>query len=202
MGMPVNELIILKLPRTFDILLLPLIIGIFVGILLGYVSIKSRFRVLNRLIQLFSYFTFAIPIILLAPLFQYLFGYLIPIFPSTGFKTPGYTDPPLITGFRYIDSLLSGQYYLAADYLYHLILPWITILICITVFMTAITRIYLINRSKRDLNTQSIVPLVFLTSFSIGMIFTFLLLTEVTFGLSGFSQLLIIAIHNSFHSIR
>ena len=129
---------------------------------------------------------------------QFFLGYIFPIFPSTGFKTYSLPDPPLVTGFRIIDSMLSGQFALIPDYLYHLILPWITLTIYITSFVIILVRINLIHKLKHptDIKHRSIVPFALLVGLGFGTIFAFLTMTEVSYGLAGFGQLFVIAITN------
>ena len=197
-GNTVHSLFMLTVPRSVDYLLVPLILGLFLGLILGYISVKSRHNLINRLIQVVSLLIFAFPIILLIMGFQFFLGYIFPIFPSTGFKTYSLPDPPLVTGFRIIDSMLSGQFALIPDYLYHLILPWITLTIYITSFVIILVRINLIHKLKHptDIKHRSIVPFALLVGLGFGTIFAFLTMTEVSYGLAGFGQLFVIAITN------
>lgn len=198
-GLPVQSLILVTLPRTLDLIILPLIIGLFLGLILGKFSVKTRSKIENRSIQVLSLIGFAFPIFLLAMLFQFFLGYVFPIFPVTGYKSVTYPDPPLVTGFRAIDSLLSGQWYLLTDYLYHLVLPWITLTIFITVFTIILVRSYLINQLNHleDGETRSIVPFTFQVGLGFAIIFAFLMVTETMFGFYGIGQLLLNAIFNA-----
>ena len=197
-GSTVQSFFMVTVPRSIDYLLVPLIVGLFLGLILGYISVKSRYSLINRSIQVFSLLIFAFPIILLIMAFQFFLGYIFPIFPSTGFKTYSLPDPPLVTGFRIIDSMLSGQFALIPDYLYHLILPWITLTIYITSFVIILVRINLIHKLKHptDIKHRSIVPFALLVGLGFGTIFAFLTMTEVSYGLAGFGQLFVIAITN------
>ncbi|TFF90044.1 MAG: ABC transporter permease [Promethearchaeota archaeon] len=197
--MPVRDLIFLKLPRTIDLLLFPLIIGLILGILLGIVSVKSRFKIASRSIQLFSLLGLTIPVFFLGMLFQFFLGYVNPIFPTSGFKTITYDDPPFVTGFRIFDALIAGQYYLIADYINHLILPWISLTIPILVTTILLVRMYLINQKNQPKapEKRSIVPFAFHIALGFGLIFTHIMRTEITFGLAGFGQLLLDAITNA-----
>jgi len=198
-GLPVQSLISVTLPRTLDLIILPLIIGLFLGLILGKFSVKTRSIIGNRSIQVLSLIGFAFPIFLLAMLFQYFLGYVVPIFPATGYKSLTYPDPPLVTGFPAIDSLLSGQLYLLTDYLYHLVLPWITLTIFITVFTIILVRSYLINQLNHieDGETRSIVPFTFQVGLGFAIIFAVLMVTETMFGFNGIGQLLLNAINYS-----
>ncbi|MEJ2295058.1 MAG: ABC transporter permease, partial [Candidatus Lokiarchaeota archaeon] len=197
-GMPVFDLIMQRLPRTIDLLLVPLIIALPFGILLGRLSIKSRSPMGNRSIQLISLIGLAFPVFFIGMLLQFFLGYVFPILPTTGYKDYSYIDPPYATGFRIIDSMLSGNWFLIPDYLYHLILPWISLTIPILLFTIILVRMYLINHLDRpkDPEKRSIVPFMFYMGLGFGFIFAFLVLDEITFGLGGIGQLFLQAIYN------
>ncbi|MFW9783204.1 MAG: hypothetical protein ACFFFB_13060 [Candidatus Heimdallarchaeota archaeon] len=194
-GMPVWNLIQLILPRTIDLFILPFLIGISLGLLFGNLSVKFRHKWSDKLFQILTFIGCALPLFFLGMLFQYFLGYLLPIFPTTGFKTYSYPDPPFVTGFRIIDSLLSRQLYLIPDYLYHLVLPWSVLTIGIGSLTTLMVRIYLLNLNKSK--TRSIVPNSFNSVISIGLFFGFIILVETTFGLAGIGQLFVQSIRNS-----
>lgn len=198
-GMPVLELILLKLPRTFDLLILPLAVGLVLGLFLGRVSVKSRSKIGSRFIQLPSLIAFAFPVFFIGMLFQFFLGYVFPIFPTTGFKSISFPDPPYITGSRVFDSLLSGQWYLIPDYISHLILPWISLTIPILSITVIFVRMYHLNQlsQSNDPEKRSIVPFMFYVGLGFGTILAFLILDEITFGIAGFGQLFIDAFTSS-----
>ena len=197
-GKTVQELFLVAVPRSIDYLIVPLIIGLFLGLILGYISIKSRISLVNRIIQVFSLLIFAFPIFFLIMALQFTLGYIFPIFPTTGFKTYSFPDPPFVTGFRIIDSMLSGQFTLIPDYFYHLALPWTILTIYITSFVIILVRMYHIHQLKHPTSTErrSIAPFTLLVGLGFGTIFAFLTMTEVSYGLAGLGQLFIIAITN------
>lgn len=186
-GLDVSTLMKTPIPITIDLLLLPLLIGTILGLLFGNLCIKLKRKWLDKMFQTLAIFGCALPIFFLGMLFQYVLGYVVPLFPTTGFKTYTYPDPPFVSGFRIIDSMLSGQFYLIPDYLYHLILPWSILTIGIGSLTTLLTRIYLKNRPKRS----SIVPNSFNFGITFGVIFAYLIFIESTFGLNGFANLFI-----------
>ncbi|MFX1400618.1 MAG: ABC transporter permease subunit [Promethearchaeota archaeon] len=189
-GMPTMDFFRTRAPRTIDIILLPLLVGTILGVLFGNLSIKIRKKWLNKSFQLLTLFGLAIPSFFLGMLFQYFLGYLIPMFPTIGYKTFSYGDPDFVTGFRILDSLISGELYYIPDYLYHLVLPWSILTLGIGCLITLLTRLYLINKAKR----RSIVPNSFNYGIGFGVIFANLMLIETTFGLFGIFDLLIAAI--------
>ncbi|TFG02744.1 MAG: ABC transporter permease [Promethearchaeota archaeon] len=198
-GYPVQLLVTEALLNSLDLLIVPLIIGLILGVFLGRISIKNSSLRSNRIVQILSLLGLALPVFLVGILIQFIFGYLLPILPLSGYKSLGLDDPPLITGSRIIDSFLSGKFYLIPDYFYHLILPWITLTISITIFIIILVRVYHINHLKpsKDIEKDSIVPFIFQVGFSFGTIFAFLMITEAIFNLNGLSHLLFLAINNA-----
>ncbi|MFW9785280.1 MAG: hypothetical protein ACFFFB_23575, partial [Candidatus Heimdallarchaeota archaeon] len=186
-GADVSFMIKTNLPRTIDLLLLPLLVGTTLGLLFGNLGVKLKNKWLDRSFQTLALIGCAIPVFLLGMLFQYFLGYLIPLFPTTGYKTFSYGDPSFVTGFRIIDSLLSGELYYIPDYLYHFVQPWSILTIGIGSLVTLLTRIYLKNKSRR----RSIVPNSFNIAISFGIIFANLIFIETIFNLHGFTELAI-----------
>ncbi|MFX0012602.1 MAG: hypothetical protein ACFE9R_19975, partial [Candidatus Hermodarchaeota archaeon] len=139
----------------------------------------------------------AVPILFLAMSLQFTFGYVFDLLPTTGFKNFAFPDPPYITGFRILDSLISGELYLIPDYLEHLILPWITLTFSITMLTVILVRIYRINRAKEVDGIRSIGAFTLYIGVGFAMIFLFVIMTETLFGFAGFGQLIITAITNS-----
>ena len=122
-GMDVWDLIMQRLPRTVDIALFSVIIASFIGIKTGIISATHRNKTKDALFRGMSLMGVAVPVFFLGMLLQFLLGYQLGLFPTTGFKTREFEDPKLVTGFRIIDALLSGEIYMVTDYLWHLVLP-------------------------------------------------------------------------------
>jgi len=163
----------------------------------------------------------ALPVFFLGMLLQYTLGYLIRIddvalFPSTGFKTIIYEDPPTVTGFRIWDAILSGQFYMVTDYLYHLILPVFCLSFISLASIVRQTRSSMLEVLEQDyirtarakgckekdvINTHAkknaMIPVVTIVGLGFGSLLTGAVLTETTFGLAGMGQLLIDSIANS-----
>ncbi|MFX1385190.1 MAG: ABC transporter permease, partial [Promethearchaeota archaeon] len=74
----------------------------------------------------------------------------IRIFPLYGYKTAGYPEPPTITGIRSIDCLISGNWYLFIDYIWHIIVPVATMTIIQMVILIRQTRASVINALQSD----------------------------------------------------
>jgi peptide/nickel transport system permease protein len=79
-GYPVYSLIMERIPSTLTLLILPLILGLFLGFILGNYSIKIESRKGVTTVQTLSILGFAIPIILLAMSFQFFLSFINPVF--------------------------------------------------------------------------------------------------------------------------
>lgn len=195
-GMPVLELFALTTPRTIDLLIIPLIVSLLLGYYIGKFSLK-RTSSTNRVIQISSLIVLAMPIVIIGMGFQLIFRN--GIFPVIGYKGIGVDDPPFITGFRIIDSMLSGQWNLIADYLFHLILPCITLTIVLLPLIIFLTRAYLLNKKSRPslLFKYPLGSILSTITIGFGMIISFASLVEIVFGFNGFGQIFINSISNS-----
>jgi ABC-type dipeptide/oligopeptide/nickel transport system permease component len=217
-GMPVWDLIMLKLPRTADIAIFSIIIASLVGIKSGIISATHRNKARDTFFRGLTLVGVALPVFFMGMLLQYTLGYAIrigdqAIFPTTGFKTMGYEDPPFVTGFRIIDALISGQFYMITDYLYHLVLPVFCLSFISLAGIVRQTRSSMLEILEQDyirtarakgckekdvINTHAkknaMIPTVTIIGLGFGALLTGAVLTETTFGLAGLGQLLIDAI--------
>ncbi|MFX1293210.1 MAG: hypothetical protein ACFFAG_19855, partial [Promethearchaeota archaeon] len=187
-GMPVTELLFGKgnVQRTFEVLLLPLIVGAIAGILIGIISIKTRKKWLKIIIQILNVLGYAVPIILLALFFQ-LGAYLSGSLPLMHYKNPFYPDPPFITGFRIWDSILTGRWDLAFDTALHYIIPGLILGFTISALVIKIVRINAINKAQKTsiiYNTARI-ALVF------GLIFGYAIFVGYYFNLFEFGVIFV-----------
>ncbi|MFW9947813.1 MAG: hypothetical protein ACFFDX_13395 [Candidatus Odinarchaeota archaeon] len=190
-GLPVTDLLVGsgRLQRTFEVLLLPLIVGAIAGILIGLISIKTRKKWLKRIIQILNVLGYAVPVIFLAFFFQ--FGaYLSGNLPPSGFKSAAYPDPPFVTGFRIWDSILAGRWDLAFDTALHYILPGLVLGFTISALVVKLVRINAVNKSQKTsiiYNTARI-ALIF------GLIFGYAILVGKIFNLSEFGNIFVQAL--------
>ena len=121
-----------------------------------------------------------------------------------------YTDPRGVIGFRIIDAMLSGEYFLIFDYLYHLALPVLCLAVITLTGITRHTRSSMLEVLEQDyirtarakgceekvvLKTHALKNSLIPTTTIIGLNLTELLagtvLTEATFGLKGIGKLLV-----------
>lgn len=210
---PVWDLIMQRLPRTIDLSIFSILIAAFLGIKAGIISATNRNKVKDTLVRGMALIGVAIPVFFLGMLLQFYFGYVLKIFPSTGYKNFIYDDPEHITGFYMIDALLAGELYKIWDYLYHLIMPVFCLSFITLASITRQTRSSMLEvlemdyvrtarakgcKEKDVINSHALKNALIPTITVIGMILAGLLdgtvLTESTFGLVGIGRLLIDAI--------
>jgi len=212
-GMDVWELIWQRFPRTMELTILSLIIASVIGIKSGVISARHRNKYKDTTIRGISLVGVSIPIFWMGMILQYLLTYQIDLLPAIGFKTAWYPDPEFITGFRLIDSLITGKIYLTIDYLMHLILPVVCLAFITVASITRQTRSSMLEVLQQDyirtarakgcaekdvIGTHALKNALIPTATVIGLSFGYLLsgavLTETTFNLSGMGQLMITAI--------
>ncbi len=139
-GVMLSELI----PRTIEIVIIPIIIIPIIGIKTGVTTVKHRNKWQDNLVRGGTVLATALPTFFLGLLLQYLFGIIIPNFtggyiklPTSGLSSPGIGSPDSVTNFRLLDCIIANDLTLFMDSLKHLILP----IICSTMIsFAAITR--------------------------------------------------------------
>lgn len=207
---PVWDLIKQKIPRTIDLAVFSILISSLIGIKTGVISAANRNKSKDTLVRGFALVGVSIPIFFLGMIVQFYLGYKIDIFPATSYKSAGFVDPPIITGFYIIDAILSGKIIEIFDYLYHLILPIFCLSFVTLAGIVRQTRSSMLEVLEQDyirtarakgckeedvINTHALKNSLMPTVTVIGLNFAGLLsgavITEITFGLKGIGQLFI-----------
>jgi len=233
-GEPVWDLIWSRFPRTMELTLFSVLIASLIGIKAGVFTAKHRNKAKDTAVRGFALIGVAIPVFWLGMILQYTLTILLPnwidatfgvnvkIFPAVGFKTGGFIDPPMVTGFRTIDSLISGKFYLFADYLWHLILPVIALSFITLASITRQTRSSMLEILQQDyIRTarakgcnekdvvsshalkNALIPTITIIGLNFGGLLGGAVLTETTFNLKGMGSLIITAIQRyDFHVIN
>ncbi|MFX1364353.1 MAG: ABC transporter permease [Promethearchaeota archaeon] len=212
-GQDVWELIWERFPRTLDITMFAMIIASYVGIKTGVISATHRNKSKDTILRSFALVGVSIPIFWLGLILQLTLAYRLNLFPAVGFKTLSYTDPKLVTGFRIIDSLISGEWYLIWDYLYHLALPVLCLSFITLASITRQTRSSMLEVLQQDYirtarakgcrekdvihkhaKKNALIPTVTIIGLNVGGLLGGAILTETTFNLHGVGELLLRAI--------
>lgn len=192
-GTPVSEILIRSVPHTIELLIFPLCIGIILGYYFGRKLPMRKHKCLKWEIQFLSTVVIACPIFIFCLFLQTSF-YLVPIFPCFGYKAYRSPEPPLITGFLILDSLISGNTYLALDILYHYAIPTIILTVSITALMI---KLFSSQVMKDSYKKQTLLSHTTKTIVVIGAILTYLCVIDVIFGLDGIGSYFISALQNA-----
>lgn len=148
---PVWNLIMQKLPRSLEIMFLSMIIAIIFGLMLGKIAGAHMNSKRDILIRSISYFIVSIPAFVIILFFMQLYvNTPIKLLPLFGYKSFDYPEPPAITNFPLIDSLLSGNLYLFIDLLWHLIVPVSAMTLIQLVIIMRQTRASMIETMEKE----------------------------------------------------
>jgi ABC-type dipeptide/oligopeptide/nickel transport system permease component len=141
----------LRLPRTLEIVTISMLIAAFLGIKAGKIAATNRNRFKDVIIRFVIYIAMAIPGFVVATFIITFFeSTRIKIFPFYSYKSIGIGDPPTITYIRTIDCILSGNFVMLFDYLYHLFIPICTMVIIQLVIIARQTRSSMIDILQMD----------------------------------------------------
>jgi len=198
-GAPVNLVLQMRFSRTIELLILPLLIGLNLGFIFGKISKRTKRNWLKMGIQLLSAVGIAVPIFFFGMMLQYLISFQLGWLPAIGYKTAGFSNPPLITGFRILDSIISGNWHLAVDTIEHYILPVLILTVAITALMT---RVFSPKLAEDSYKKKTILSITAKTSAVFGVILTYLFLIEVTFNLNGIGDLFLSTLRGDFFVLR
>jgi len=209
-NVPVWDLFIERFPRTLDLAIFSMIIAAFIGTKAGIISAKYRNKPPDTIVRGFALIGVAIPLFFLGMLLQFVFAYQLSILPATGYKTKAYEDPPFITGFLIIDSLMSGKWYFTGDYIVHLILPVFCLTFVTLASITRQTRSSMLEVLEQDyVRTarakgckektvihshalrNALLPTITIVGLNVAYLLGGAIITEATFGLVGIGTLFI-----------
>jgi peptide/nickel transport system permease protein len=212
-GQMVWGLIWERFPRTLDIAILSIIIASFIGIKTGVIAATHRNKAKDTIFRGFALVGVSIPVFWLGLLLQFFVAYRLGWFPAIGFKDMHFADPQMVTGFRIIDSIIAGQWYLVGDYLIHLVLPVACLSFIFLATFTRQTRSSMLEILQQDYirtarakgcrekdvikkhaRRNALVPTVTVIGLSVGGLLGGAMLTEITFNLHGMGELLLRAI--------
>lgn len=205
---PVIEDIKQYLPATLEIVLLSAVFMAVGGILLGIVAAKYTGRWQDSLIRIISYLGIVSPAFVWAVLFMILFGYAIPILPTTGRISESIVAPSTtFTGLYTIDYLLTGNFSGCWDAFRHLLLPSISLMLGGMAQAARLTRGNMVVNSMKDyiqaeqaygvpekkllhkyLLKPSLIPTISILALDIASIFGNAFLVENLFNFPGISR--------------
>jgi len=119
-----------RFPATLELVLISCIIALLIGLPLGVISAKAKNSWVDHFSRFFSIGAISIPTFWLALVLQLIFFMLLEVLPSGGqlsMKIKLFQDIPHVTGFMFLDSLITGNFAVFKDFLKHLVLPAICV---------------------------------------------------------------------------
>lgn len=127
---PITLELLESLPATIELVLISTLAAVFVGIPLGVLSAKYKDRLLDHLSRLFSIGVVSLPTFWIGLILQLVFARTLRLFPMGGQLSTEIKimmEIPKVTGFLLFDSLITGNFTIFTDAVWHLVLPGITI---------------------------------------------------------------------------
>lgn len=195
------------LPASMELIFLAAIIEVVGAILLGVVAGWYANKLPDYLVRLLSYIGIAIPAFGWAVIFQLLFTWIFPVFPTYGRLSEGMIPPPQITGFIPIDALITGRLDALVDNLWHAFLPALSLCLGAMAQDARIIRSGMVTNANRDYITlarsfglpgrlisfkylfkPSIIPAVTVMGMDIASLLSNAFVVEIVYAWPGFSK--------------
>ena len=142
--------IALFFPATLELALVSLVIAILIGIPLGVIAATRQGRVTDHSIRLFYLAGYCSPPFFVALLMILVFGYVLNIFPTQGELSTNLVFPTHITGMLIVDSLLTANWPVFTDAVWHVILPATSLSLIYFGIITRVTRASLLEIFEKD----------------------------------------------------
>ena len=214
-GRPVLEVFAEKLPATLQLAALALIIGIVVGIPLGYLAAKYRGRWIDAVLVSGSLIGIVTPVFFLAILLRLVFAQWLGWLPTGGMQDPR-IDATHVTNFYVLDGMLTGEFDAAWDALLHLVLPGIALGALAVAMISRMTRASVsevmnedfvrtarakglrqITISERHVLRNALLPVITTVGLLAGGLLSGSVLTETVFNFNGIGAYLFAAISSN-----
>ncbi len=201
---PVARDLMMRLPATFELVIVAMIIGSAVGILFGLLAAYYRDTAIDQGARIFSLFGSSVPIFWLGLAALFLFSVKFQILPGPGRLDPRMAAPPVVTGFMTIDTLLAGNWTAFKDALVHLVLPSVVLGWTVAGTISRLVRANMLEVMEREFILTArakgagemrvvlrhafrniLVPVLTVISYSFAYLITGAVLTETVFAWPG-----------------
>jgi peptide/nickel transport system permease protein len=201
---PVSEDIVRALPVTLGLIVPAFIVYVLLATVLGCIAAYNHNRALGVGIQVATMLVSAAPVYWVALVLQFVFFYLVPIFPSGGQHALTAAGPMTITHIDWLDAMLTGNLPALADALWHLVMPLVAVVLGLLAIGTRLMagtvreeldKLYVRTARGKGLPERQILlkhvlravtnPFVTVTSVQFGYLITYTILVEVVFTWPG-----------------
>lgn len=149
-GRPVISDVEIFFPATLELALASILITIVVGIPLGVIAGMHHDRKADHVVR-FSYLAgYSSPPFFVALLVVFVFGYVLKIFPTQGELSTNFVFPARITGMVIVDSLLTANWPVFIDAVWHIVLPATALSLIYFGIVTRVTRASMLEVLQKD----------------------------------------------------
>ncbi len=199
--------IITYLPVTLELVFLAAFFEIVGGITIGVFAGSFPNKIPDHIGRFFAYLGIAVPSFAWAIIFQQLFTWVWPIFPTTGRISPFISVPPRITGFIVIDSIIAGYPGTALNAIWHMVLPALALSLGNMGQDARIIRQEMVGNTYKDyaamarsygmpstsyrfsyLLKPSLIPAITVMGMDVASLLSYSFIVEMVFAYPGFSK--------------
>lgn len=211
-GEDVFTLIASRLPATFELAIMALILGTAMAVPLGILAALRRGKFVDGVISVVAIAGVSAPTFWMAILMVLLLSAQLNLFPSSG-RLPFGSGIEVVTGFYLVDALLQGRPDLFWTVLMFLALPTITLALNMTGIIARITRSSVIDVGQEEFVTTAVakglprrrivrghllpnamIPITTVIGLELGTLISGSIIVEVVFSWPGLGTLLYQAI--------
>ncbi len=153
---PEIQLIGRFLPRTLQIVIPAIILSVIIGLFSGSIAASKRGKATDNTVKGIYLVTWAAPPFLTATVLQIWIAYGLHLLPALHMVNPTLTQPPDITAFPLLNSLLSQDWPYFFSMIHHMILPVLTLALISFGIVTRLTRATMLDIMESDFFRLSI----------------------------------------------
>lgn len=195
------------LPATLELLITAAIMDLLMSIPLGLAAGRMENTYVDNIVRVLSYIGIAVPSFVVAILLQLSLGYGLHLFPIIGELSPSLSPPPHITGLYVIDGLLTGNFVVVGNTIWHLILPSFALALGPIAQEARILRSSVVENQSKDftlaetargfperaitlryLLKPSLIPMITVYALDVSSMIANAFLIELIFNWPGFSR--------------
>ena len=208
---PIIEELAERMPATIELSIPSILFTAIIGIFMGAYAARQRKKPVDFGIRLFSIFIYSIPIFFMGLVFQIIFSVRLDWLPLAGRMDPIIQlNFNSITGFYFIDSILTRNWAALRSTLTHLILPSLTLGLALCGVFIRLTRVNMIEMLQSDFITagrargipenrlvykhalrNTFIPILTLLGLQFAILLAGAVLTETTFSWPGVGRYLV-----------
>jgi len=152
---PVVSDLIQRLPATLELGICAMLIGAASGIVLGVISVRFHDGVADHAARFVALLGSCVPMFWLGLVVLFVFSVQTHLLPGPGRLDVRASQPPSVTGFMLVDTLLSGNLSSFVDAVRHLVLPSVVLGWSITGIVSRMVRASMLDVMKQDFITMA-----------------------------------------------